>query len=133
MDAIDFFAIAERYQSSRIEAECRTSIGRSYYALFNTLVGVLSAKGVIFRGTPEDHYKLISYLTKDCKRAAAFAGSALKDLRLERNRADYDMTAAMRSKTSEFVYQKAIKAMNEFQSIAPPDLELIVERIQAMP
>jgi len=133
MDARDFLAIAERYRGSHIEAECRTSVGRSYYALFNVLLGVLSGKGVIFRGIPEDHYTLISCLTKAGNRAAGLAGSALKDLRVERNRADYDMKAAMNAKTSEFVYQKATKAMEEFQSIAPSDLQSIVEKIQAMP
>jgi hypothetical protein len=90
MDARDFFTIAERYKSSHVEAERRTSVGRSYYALFNVLLGTLSGKGVIFRGTPDDHYTLISYLTKAGNRASGIAGSALKDLRLERNRADYE-------------------------------------------
>jgi hypothetical protein len=118
-----FFAITERYKNSQVEAERRTSVGRSYYALFNVLLGTLSGKGVTFRGTPDDHYTLISYLTKAGNRASGIAGSALKDLRLERNRADYDMNAAMHSRTSEFVYQKATRAMYEFQSIAPADLE----------
>lgn len=70
MDARDFLAIAERYRSCHIEAERRTSVGRSYYTLFHVLLGVLSGKGVTFRGIPEDHYTLISYLTKAGNRAA---------------------------------------------------------------
>jgi hypothetical protein len=108
-------------------------VGRSYYALFNVLLGVLSGKGVIFRGTPDDHYTLISYLTRAGNKASALTGSSLKDLRPERNNADYDMRVMINAKTSEFVYQKARRAMQQFESISPADLDLIVERVKAIP
>jgi hypothetical protein len=58
MNARDFLAVAAQFKNSENEAERRTSIGRSYYALFNVVIGVLTAKGVIFRQTPDDHIAL---------------------------------------------------------------------------
>jgi hypothetical protein len=133
MDARDFFPIAEAFRTSTSEAERRTSVGRSYYALFNVLLGALSAKGVIFKGVPEDHYKLVSYLAKSGHTRAASVGSVLKDLRLDRNRADYDLTVTIAANTSAFRYQKAIRALEQFDSIPTAEWTIIVKAIQALP
>ena len=82
---------------------------------------------------PKGHYKLIDYLKKSGCRAAALVGGALKDLRLERNRADYEMKAAINADASAFVYLKASKAMADFDAISPPEMEKAVERIQKLP
>ena len=132
MDGRRFFEVADRLRASASEAERRTSISRSYYALFNVVLGVLSAQGVIFRETPDDHYTLISYLNKAHNRTAGLVGSALKDLRLEPNRADYDMKATVDARTSEFLYLKATRAIAQFDAIPPPDLQEIVVRIQQL-
>lgn len=132
MDGREFFVIAEKFKTSANEAERRTSIGRSYYALFNVLMGKLSDNGVVFAETPDDHYKLISYLSKAGSRTAGIVGGALKDLRLERNRADYVMKTVIDSRASELLYQKATRAMAQFDSIPSTEMQNIVERIQAL-
>ena len=38
MNGADFLEVAKRLEDSPSEAERRTSIGRSYYALYNVLV-----------------------------------------------------------------------------------------------
>ena len=48
MNGRSFLRVADQFRASADEAEVRTSISRSYYALFNVLLGALSAKGVIF-------------------------------------------------------------------------------------
>src|ERR1035438_9445502 len=98
MDAREFFPIAERLRSSPVEAERRTSAGRSYYGLFHVLLGALSEGGVIFRETPDDHQTLISYLIKGGHKTAASVGLALKDLRQDRNRADYRLKEVFSAK-----------------------------------
>jgi hypothetical protein len=133
MDPLDFLVIADRYKRSDKEAERRTSIGRSYYGLYNFLVGVLSSKGVIFRETPEDHQMLISYLIKAGHARAAQAGQAVKDMRKYRNDADYRMSPAINASMSEFVYKKAVAAIDGFKVISGTELDVIIERIQAMP
>lgn len=132
MDGREFFVIAEKFKTSTNEAERRTSISRSYYGLYNELIGKLSNRGVIFAGIPEDHYKLISYLGKAASKTAGLVGSALKDLRLERNRADYKMNIVFDSRSSELLYQKAARAMAQFDSISSTEMQNIVARIQAL-
>ena len=119
MNGRSFLRVADQFRASADEAEVRTSISRSYYALFNVLLGALSAKGVIFRETADDHYTLIGYLNKADSKVAAIVGTALKTLRLERNRADYDMKATFDTKTSDFLYLKATRALAQFDAIPP--------------
>ena len=104
MDARDFFAIASEFRNSEKEAERRTSIGRSYYGLFNSVIATARSVGAI-----------------------------LKDLRQHRNDADYNMVVVIDLKTTDFVYQKAAKALKEFDSITLVDLQDIAEAIRSMP
>ena len=82
---------------------------------------------------PNTSQNRADYLTRAGNKASALTGSSLKDLRPERNNADYDMRVMINAKTSEFVYQKARRAMQQFESISPADLDLIVERVKAIP
>jgi len=133
MDGRSFINIARQFCTSQDEAERRTSIGRSYYALYNLLITTLSERGVIFKETPDDHYKLIGYLTKCGNRTAGLVGITLKDLRLERNRSDYEMKITVGLDMSDLVYKKATRAITEFDSISAPELQQIVDKIQALP
>ena len=133
MDPRDFFSIAERMCSSTIEAERRTSIGRSYYGLFHVLLAALSDRGVIFREIPQDHQMLISYLLKGGNKTAASVGAVLKDLRQERNRADYRLKEICVTKSSQFIYQKATKALGQFESLSEGEMTTLVENIQGLP
>lgn len=132
MDPRDFFPIAERMCSSAIEAERRTSIGRAYYGLFNVLLSALSDRGVIFRETPDDHQTLISYLLKGGNREAASVGAVLKDLRQERNSADYRLKEVCRTKSAQFIYQKATRALRQFESLSAGDMAVLVQTIQRL-
>ena len=60
-------------------------------------------------------------------------GSALKDLRNERNDADYELNAAFNVFRSEFVYMKAKNALMQFDAIPAAELANIVKNIQALP
>jgi uncharacterized protein (UPF0332 family) len=133
MDPRDFLAVAAQFKNSSDEAERPTSIVRSYYALFNAVIGALTARGVIFRQTPDDHRTLISYLTKVRHRTAGSVGSALNSLRSDRNRADYELASVISVKTTEFVFQKASDALAQFDSISAPEMGDIVSQIQAIP
>jgi hypothetical protein len=133
MNTRNFLGVAGQFKNSADEAERRAGIGRSYYALFNVVIGVLTAGGVVFRRTPDDHHKLVSYLTKTNHRAASSVGSALLSLRTDRNRADYEMAATISVRSTEFVFQRAADAMAQCDSIAPAEIGEIVRRIQAIP
>jgi hypothetical protein len=93
----------------------------------------LTAKGVIFRQTPDDRHKLVSHLTKARHRTASSVQSALLSLRSDRNRADYEMASIISVKTTEFVFQRAADALAQFDSIPPAEMSEIVGQIQAIP
>lgn len=80
MDPAAFLDIAQQWQASDSEAERRTSIGRSYYTLFNILRQSLSSRGVPFRSSGADHGHLVDYLTRCRNQEAARIGGILKDL-----------------------------------------------------
>jgi hypothetical protein len=133
MDPRDFFPIADSMRCSTNEAERRTSIGRSYYGLFHVVLAALSDRGVIFKETPQDHQMLINYLQRGGNRKAASVGAALKDLRLERNQADYHLKGICSTKSSQFVYQKATNALDQFEGLSESEFDALVETIQRLP
>ena len=133
MDAKDFLTVAERYQASPREAERRTSIGRSYYALFNFVKTILEGSGVIFPGDASDHRKLVDYLIRAGHRVAASTGQELKGLRSERNSADYELRSLVPESSSQAVYARAISAISRFEAIPAQELTQIVGKIQKIP
>ena len=133
MDAREFLPIAKRYKSSTVEAERRTSAGRSYYALFNAILTTLSRKGVIFRGAPDEHHKLIAYLSNARSKTASSVSEILKRLRRERNVADYHLMVIFKASRSEFMYEMAIDAPSQFDAIPAAEMAVIVRNIQALP
>jgi len=133
MDARDFLTIADHFRASLREAERRTSIGRSYYALFNVVLGTLAAKGAAFHQSADDHRDLVAYLTKVGHRDTGPIGQALNDLRAHRNTADYKMSDPISVKTTEFVYEKAKRAIERFDAIPSAEINEIARKIQAIP
>jgi len=75
---------------------------------------------------------LISYLTKAGHKTAASVGLALKDLRQDRNRADYQLKEVFDAETSDFVYQKAMRALGQFESVPAAEVATIIRNIQAL-
>ena len=134
MNPSDFLTVASNLYSSSYEADMRTSVGRSYYALYNLVHETLSQLGVRFNNRGEDHGLLVYYLT-DCRPAGAAATvrEVLKDLRTERNRADYDMTATVNNRNSEFVYKKAEASFAGFKTLNPEELKNLASCIQELP
>jgi hypothetical protein len=133
MDPAAFLHIAQQWQVSDSEAERRTSIGRSYYTLFNILHQSLSSRGVPFRSSGADHGHLVDYLTRCRHREAARIGGMLRDLRIQRNQADYDMNITIDTRQSQLAYQRAQNAVDIFNALSQTDLQTIIIHIQALP
>ena len=82
--------VADRL-SDTDEAALRTAIGRVYYAVFCKNRETLSSAGLInTRGDDSDHRLVWEALKKSKREGAA---NSLRNLRVYRNRADYDLTA----------------------------------------
>lgn len=132
MDPAAFLDIAQQWQVSDSEAERRTSIGRSYYTLFNILRQSLSSRGVHFRSGSDVHRQLVDYLTRCRHREAARIGGILKDLRVQRNQADYDMNITINTSQSQLAYRRAQDAIDRFNALSQTDLQTIITHIQAL-
>jgi len=133
MDPKAFLGVAERLRDSNNEAECRTSVGRSYYALYNAVIGILKSKGVVFRETPQDHQSLVDYMTRVGSRIVGPVALTLKNLRTERNVADYNMSRSFDAKKSNLQYRLAKDTLDDFEKIPVTDLESLVARMKEIP
>lgn len=132
MDPADFLTVAGKLHQSSQEAERRTSIGRSYYALYNLVHETLLRLGIKLTASGEDHQLLVFYLTRCPPRAvdAATVGQVLNDLRTARNKADYDMTATVNNQNSEFVFKKAAASFSGFRNLSQQQLNNLASCIQ---
>jgi hypothetical protein len=133
MDPRAFLDVANQLQTSASEAGRRTSIGRSYYALYNILRVSLESQGIPFQNSGDDHGRLVYYLTRCNNRAVARVGQALRDLRLQRNNADYEMSSAIDANQSQLAYQQAKRAVDRFDALNSADMAVILPRIKALP
>ena len=126
MNPRDFLRIADSFRASGDEAERRTSIGRSYYCLFNSLRDTLAAHGVRFAGDATDHELLARHLTRNPNREAAKIGAALVSLRNQRNEADYRMQVPIRAEHSQLAFRRAQEYLRIFDSFNQAALVSIV-------
>lgn len=129
----DFLTIANRFQSSGSEAERRTAVGRSYYAVYNLLIGALSKEGVHFEENADDHRMLVYYLIGSKVREAERAGEALKYLRNSRNDADYDMEKDINVQQSKFTFERANSTVTQFQALDSTRIKKLAEAIRHLP
>jgi hypothetical protein len=133
MNPVEFLDIAQSLQDSVSEAERRTSVGRSYYALYNVLLEGLTSQGLHFGRSAENHRLLVYYFTQCRDRQASRIGAALRDLRSQRNIADYEMSSMIDTAQSQQAYQQAQKAVDRFNALAQTDLPSLIPRIRALP
>lgn len=117
MDPSAFLTVADSLRGSQAEAERRTSVSRSYYALLNVIKSRIGGFGVPIDATAQPHAQVVYYLVKSNHRALSSIGQTLKSLRLKRNEADYDMSSDLSQKDTENVYLRADRAVAEFSSL----------------
>jgi hypothetical protein len=91
MEGKEFLTVAQKLVQTRTEAAIRSACSRTYYAVFNTGIKLLSDLGFTLPRDASVHEQLYQRLNNagipDIKDVAA----RLKDLRIRRVHADYDM------------------------------------------
>jgi uncharacterized protein (UPF0332 family) len=132
VDPVGFLEVAEKLHNSTAEAERRTSIGRSYYALYNQIVAGLGSAGVHFE-KDDAHGRLVYYLSRCSPKQAPTLGEDLKTLRNYRNDADYDMKKQITAPQSEFAYKKARLAVQKFAGLNQSEINAIAQCIGYLP
>lgn len=117
MDPLDFLRPARNLSESGQEAEWRTSIGRSYYAVFNHVCVKVEPMQPFPSMDPENHRRAIHYLTKANNQQLQTVGQTLKDLRKARNSADYDMDATVSQADGQLALVKANRALQKLEAV----------------
>lgn len=116
MDPLEFLTVARSLSGSDQESERRTSVGRSYYAVFNHLRLKLEPIKPL-PATHEAHQAVVQYLLNANNVELRSVGQSLNDLRTSRNVADYDMGAAVEKDQSRLELARADKAVAKFTGV----------------
>lgn len=91
MDPKEFLDLSAELKKVDKEAHLRTSVSRSYYALYNQLVLFLENDGHTMTKSAADHNKTYEYLGNCGVEDVEDVAGDLKNLRAERNHADYHL------------------------------------------
>lgn len=121
MQGSDFLNVAQDLCGSQREEDLRTSVGRSYYALFNDVRERVRPLKFL-PGHDEDHRALVEYLTKCSNRDLFAVGQHLKDLRHSRNIADYEMADVVNGAQAQTALRKARDGVQKFGAVNDPQL-----------
>jgi len=121
MDPKAFIDIAQSLidVSAPSEAAIRTSIGRSYFGLFN-LLGDFMKKNSFYLPNAAEAHKIIAHDLRGCGvDAARSIASYLEDLRTDRNKADYqlELSCYTDKRPADFSLLRARKAYEDFKKL----------------
>ena len=89
MEPKAFLDLAANLKDGRNEASWRTSVSRSYYALFNRIAQFINNNIVALSNSAEDHKKIYFYLNYCGVETVQAIAKSLNSLRVNRNDADY--------------------------------------------
>src|SRR3990167_3057326 len=117
MDPLEFLRVARNLSGSTQEPEWRTTIGRSYYAVFNHVRLQLEPIKPFPPMDPENHQRAVHYLTKANNPQLQSVGQTLKDLRTSRNNADYDMNAIIGQTDGQLALRWADRALEKLRAL----------------
>jgi hypothetical protein len=125
MDPLEFLEVATRYSQSKRECETRTSVGRSYYAVFNHLrlrLGEIKPLPT----TADAHAYVVRYLSGAPNPDLRSIAQTLKDLRESRNKADYDLSTSVGDDLSRAALLRANRAIQKSQGVSPATLKAAI-------
>jgi hypothetical protein len=119
MEPKAFLDLAANLKDGGNEASWRTSVSRSYYALLNmTSQFVKPNFPRNFSGEAKDHDTVHKYLHNCGVEDVELVASGLRDLRIERNAADYDLELdRFEGNHANLMYLKAKVAMQTFEKV----------------
>ena len=132
MDAKDFLKIAKKLLKYNSEANWRTSIGRSYYAIFNYLKQECQALNLHISSGPAGHGELKNYLYNCGIDEGIDIGSKIGDLLTQRIKADYELGEEVTQNTARLMFEKAQDIEKRFPPIDKPSFRAGVEKYIAL-
>lgn len=128
MDPLTFLDVARNLKDSAVEAEMRTAIGRSYYAVFNHL-RIEIERYKPFPKTADIHDHVVHYLANARSADLQSVAQHVRDLRTRRNDADYDMQMNILPDQTKLAYAKAHKALEKFGTVNSVTLKALIDAL----
>lgn len=128
MDAKDFLKVAKQLLRYNNEAKWRTSIGRSYYGIFNYLKQECETLNIHIYDNSRGHDQLKTYLQNCEIDEGVEIGSKIGDLYTQRIIADYKLKEEVGESTAKTVFEKAQDITKRFPSIDKSSFKAGVEK-----
>lgn len=130
MNGRDFLATARHLAGHGTEADWRSAVSRAYYATFHAARDLLDL--LRFRTPRADraHNYLYVRLNNSGEPAVVQAANLLHDLRTRRNRADYDMRAAITGGDATDAIADAERILQTLDALTPADRIQITDAIK---
>ena len=128
MDPLNFLGVARTLSETDQESNLRTSVGRSYFAVFNHFRLRLDSLKPLPK-TQEDHSLVVRYLTQAPNSELKSVGQTLSDLRKSRNEADYDMDVVVGQDQSRLALAKAERAIDKSQRVTEDTLKAAMKAL----
>lgn len=98
MKASEFHELAGRLAAGSAAADARSSISRSYYAVYHTVIDFVRSERIVISRKGEAHSKLGQLLCGTADEEIAVFGRLLGNLSTQRTHADYDLDNASAEK-----------------------------------
>jgi hypothetical protein len=94
MDPRDFLSVAAKLVAgpNPSPADCRTVIGRSYYAALNVVAAIVDELNIPRDKSKESHKEVTDLVANSHDRNLKAACDSIANQKMLRNRADYDMS-----------------------------------------
>jgi uncharacterized protein (UPF0332 family) len=124
VDGAAFLDAARRYARETTEADWRSAISRAYYAVFHVLREALPQHGVAVGRAATAHSNLHLGLLNSGNPDVADLARGLDDLRIERTRADYELTRPVAQSDADRCVQSAQQLLADFQALIAAGLDL---------
>lgn len=129
MEAIRFLNTANNLKESSHEADARTSISRSYYAIFHLVIKMLRKEKVGIGKRPS--HKLHNIFHNSNNNAVRAIGRHISTLQHERIKADYKLSEKVKKTHARMNYRLACKTKEDITSLFEgDDKKDIVEQAQ---
>ena len=116
------------------EASLRSSVSRSYYALFHIMRQFFERSGERIPKSPDAHGRVCNYLSICNVSEVKKLATDLNDLKTDRNESDYDLVSNRfkEPNTVVLLFVKARNAFNDFEKIisTPDNRRHIMDGVQ---
>lgn len=116
MDPREFLTLAQQLSLATTEAAWRSAISRAYYAAFHVARQLLEDLGFAVPQADRAHAYLWLRLSNCGDPLVQKAGRGLKDLRRDRNWADYDLTHPIGQSLSQNQQSFAARIIQAFET-----------------